>query len=216
MRAFRNSAGAGSRAWHRAPATSDAGQKLASRISTSLTTLQYTFDTLRGGAASTDVTIASAGTGAIKRRIYTTNGNGVYTQGLTDTQKGTALQNNSGGPVNFRPAIWPPRATVDPPGSGGSHPAGLLDNSLGIGRAPVPPPTGGSAPAALTLAQLQSLFGACTAAATGGTLPPDCSSTTLTTPSGYTAALEIRLQLAEKETRPIILAYTAGAALVTS
>ncbi len=216
LKAFRNISGAASPAWDPTPANSDAGQKLASRISTSLTTLQYTFDTLRGGAASTDVTIASAGTGAIKRRIYTTNGNGVYTQGLTDAQKVTALQDNTGGPVNYRLAIWPPVATVDPAGSGGSYAAGLLDNSLGIGRAPVPPPTGGSAPAALTLAQLQSLFGACTAAATGGTLPPDCSSTTLTTPSGYTAALEIRLQLAEKEARQIILAYTAGGALVTS
>src|SRR5258708_28065219 len=110
MRAFRNSAGAGSRAWHRAPATSDAGQKLASRISTSLTTLQYTFDTLRGGAASTDVTIASAGTGAIKRRIYTTNGNGVYTQGLADTQKGAAPQNNTRRPGKLPPPLQPPRA----------------------------------------------------------------------------------------------------------
>src|SRR5258708_19719764 len=94
MRAFRNSAGAGSRAWHRAPANSDAGQKLASRISTSLTTLQYTFDTLRGGAASTDVTIASAGTGAINRRIYPTNGNRVHPQPLTHTQKSPPLPNN--------------------------------------------------------------------------------------------------------------------------
>jgi hypothetical protein len=211
LKAFRNISGAASPAWDPTPANSDAGQKLASRIAASLTTLQYTFDTLRGGATSTDVTIASAGTGAIKRRIYTTNGNGVYTAGLTDTQKVTALQNNSGGPVNFRLAIWPPTTScttgVDPAGTCVGYPAGVLDNSLGIGASPVPPPTGGSAPAALTFAQLQSLFGACTASATGGTLPPDCAPP---------ASAATSLALARKEAREIILAYTAGASLVTS
>ncbi|PYQ46644.1 MAG: hypothetical protein DMF77_00090, partial [Acidobacteria bacterium] len=215
LKAFRNISGAASPAWDPTPANSDAGQKLASRISTSLTTLQYTFDTLRGGATSTDATIASAGTGAIKRRIYTTNGNGVYTQGLTDAQKVTALQNNSGGPVNFRLAIWPPTTSstgVDPTGASRSYPAGLLDNALGIGPSPVPPPTGGSAPAALTFAQLQTLFGACTASATGGALPPDCNDTT----TSGSPAVVVRDQIARKEAREIILAYTAGAVLVTS
>jgi hypothetical protein len=216
LKAFRNISGAASPAWDTTIANSDAGQKLATRVATSLGTASYTFDTLRGGATSTDATIVSVATaGVIKRRIYSTNGNGVYTNGLTNAQRVTALQDNSGGPVNYRVAIWPPTTTstgVDPTGASRSYPAGLFDNALGIGPAPVPPPTGGSAPAALTFAQLQAQFGACTAAATGGTLPTDCSDTT----TSGTPAVVVQDQIARKEARQIILAYTAGATLVTS
>ena len=209
LKAFRNISGAASPAWDPTAANSDAGQKLASRIATSLTSLQYPFDTLRGGATSTDATIASAGTGAIKRRIYTTNGNGVYTRGLTNADRVLGLID----PVtntsisSYRLALWPPAPTVDPVASAGTYPAGLLDNFLGIGASPVPPPTGGSAPPALTLAQLQAQFGACTAIGTGGTLPPDCAPP---------ASAAVSLALARKEARQIILASTAGARLVNS
>ncbi len=209
LKAFRNIGGAASPAWDPTRDNSDAGQKLATRVSLSLGTGQYTFDTLRGGATSTDVTIASAGTGAIRRRIYTTNGNGVYTRGLINADRVLGLID----PVtntsisSYRLAIWPPATTVDPAASAGTYPAGLLDNFLGIGASPVPPPTGGSAPAMLTFAQLQAQFGACTASSTGGTLPPDCAPP---------ASAATSLALARKEARQIILAYTVGATLPVS
>src|SRR5262249_24835413 len=53
---------------------SDAGRKLYDRVATnSLTTLQYTFDQLRGGSTSTDANIVTfTAPGVIRRRIYTT------------------------------------------------------------------------------------------------------------------------------------------------
>jgi hypothetical protein len=198
---------------------SDAGKKLFDRVVTnSLTAGQYTFQVLRGGTTATDTNIGTiTALGTIRRRIYSTTQNGVYTSGMTDTARVNALIDNSGGPVNFRAVLWPPSAAVDPVGAIGSYPAGNLDNALGIGAAPLPPPNSTTAPAALTFAQLKTQFGACTAqagSAAGSRLHPDCC-TVNTGVNGCTAIASGAVQLARarKEARQIILAYTAGATL---
>ena len=226
LNAFRNNAGATAAAWGASLNASDAGQKLEDRVTTALSAPPYTFGQLRGGSSPirTDADIKSAtasASGAIRRRIYTTPRNGSFlnsTYGVgaarSDTQRvGDLMDNDSvvsgGGPTTFRVAIWPPTtgttsAFVDPTGTAGAvYTAGLLDNALGIGAAPLPTPTGGAAPPAYTFAQLQTLFGACTRSTTGGALPPDCTS----------ATAGVALSAARKEARQIILAYTAGAQL---
>jgi hypothetical protein len=226
LNAFRSSGPA----WDTTTPGSDAGQKLQDRVTASLSAPPYTFAQLRGGNSPvrTDLDIRQGGAGTIRRRIYTTPRNGVfinatYNSGTarSDSQRVTDLQDNDPstgvGATTFRIPIWPPTTgtgsnLVDPDGTaGGPYPAGILDNALGIGANPLPPPNGGAAPAALTFAQLQSLFGACTASSpgsTGGSLPADCNTTT-GTPS-------VQLQAARKEARQIILAFTAGAELVTA
>ena len=91
-------------------------------------------------------------------------------------------------------ALWPPDAAVDPAVSGNTYPAGSLDAALGI--------------ASLTFAQLQTQFGACRKStdAGSGTLPGDCTVT-----SGSPPRQE---QIARKEAREMILAFTAGADVV--
>jgi hypothetical protein len=233
LNAFRNNGTTtAAPAWAATNAASDAGQKLEDRLTASLTTPPYTFGQLRGGTSPvrTDLDIRSGGLGTIRRRIYTTPQNGVFISSTygsgtarSDTQRvGDLMDNDSTtgvGPASFRVAIWPPTTgatatVVDPTGTAGSaYPAGILDNALGIGANPLPTPTGGSAPTAYTFAQLQTLFGACTRGTTaaavppvkGGAMPPDCN-------SGNAA---LQLAAARKEARQILLAYTAGAELVT-
>jgi hypothetical protein len=219
LNAFRNTGGTTAAAWGATLAVSDAGQKLQTRVEASLTTASYTFAALRGGGTTllTDATIKTGGTGTIKRRIYTTPQNGVFsnaTYASAGTRSNTErvndlMDNNSAataGATTFRTPIWPPSAAVDPPGSlNSAYPIGILDNALGIGPNPMPPPTGGAAPAAYTFLELQTLFGACTASPTDGKLPSDCNNANAT----------IKLNAARKEARQIILAFTAGAELET-
>jgi len=238
LNAFRNSATAASPApspaasaapaWATTLNSSDAGQKLQDRVTTALSAPPYSFAQLRGGNSPirTDADIksaAAAASGAIRRRIYTTPRNGVFinssngsggarsaSQIIQDLQDNNPASNV--GAATFRVAIWPPTtgsgSVVDPTGATGSYPAGILDNALGIGANPLPSPTGGAAPTALTFAQLQSQFGACTAApgTANGALPADCASGTAS----------VQLAAARKEARQIILAWIAGADLVTS
>jgi hypothetical protein len=182
LNAFRNQAGTSFQMW-------DAGQALTDRVTNSLGSLAHTFVTLRGGAASTPTTIPTAGPGAIRRRIYTTNRNGVFLTGSD-----VAIVNNLT-TANFVPpgqiALWPPDATVDPAPGGSGYPAGVLDDELGF--------------MGLTFAQLQTEFAACTSLVAGD-LPGDCSVTT-----GSPAR---QLQLARREARQTILAHAAGADLV--
>src|SRR6185436_11370616 len=94
-------------------------------------------------------------------------------------------------------ALWPPDAAVDPAFASPNYPAGSLDSQLGI--------------ASLTFAQMQSQYLACRKSANAGTgiLPANCGVTTGGPPS-------IQTQLARKETREIILAFTAGAQVALS
>jgi hypothetical protein len=226
LNAFRNDGTAtAAPAWSTTIPASDAGQKLQDRVTTSLSAPPYSFAQLRGGNSPlrTDADIRLGAAGTIKRRIYTTARNGVFLNTSigggtrSDAQRVTDLQDNNpanGGAPTFRVPIWPPTTTstalsgvtaVDPDATAGSaYPAGLLDNALGIGAAPMPPPTGGTAPAALTFAQLQTTFGACTSS--NGVLPTDCGSTNAT----------LKLAAARKEARQIILAWAAGADLVAA
>jgi hypothetical protein len=150
-----------------------------------------TFVQLTGPAGTTPNNIA-ASTARIKRRILTTTKNGVnptYTpQNLVD-----ATSSTNPATWNAQVAVWPPDTCsncVDPDKQGSSYPAGSLDVPLGI--------------ASLTFAQLQTSFGACLNSTTGGgSLPSDCGVTTGSPPR--------QLELARKEAREIILAFTAGA-----
>jgi hypothetical protein len=182
LNAFRNEAETSFQMW-------DAGQALTDRVANSLLTGQHAFATLRGGTTSTPATISTAAAGAIRRRIYTTNRNGVFLTGSD-----AAIVNNLT-TANFVPAdqiaLWPPAPTVDPAPGGGGYPAGVLDDELGF--------------MGLTFAQLQTEFAACTSFVAGD-LPSDCTVTT-----GSPAR---QLQLARREARQIILAHAAGADLV--
>jgi hypothetical protein len=147
-----------------------------------------TFIQLTGPAGTTPDNIA-ASAARIKRRIFTTTQNGVNPsyrpQNLVD-----ATSSSNPATWSAQVPLWPPDDNVDPAKSGSNYPAGSLDGPLGI--------------LSLTFAQLQTNFGACLNSTTGGgVLPADCTVTT-----GSPAR---QLQLARKEAREIILAFTAGA-----
>jgi hypothetical protein len=154
------------------------------------TATNLSFATLVGNATLANIDTSTA---RIKRRILTSTQNGVnpsYTpQNLVD-----ATSTSNPATWSAQVALWPPDNNVNPAQSGTSYPAGTLDVPLGIAN--------------LTFAQLQTVFGACLKSANGGsgTTPPNCSVTTGTPPR--------REQLARKEAREMILAFTAGAEAV--
>ena len=153
----------------------DAGVKLRDRVASEMGTGSYTWAQLRGTTDDANVLGSDA---LIERRIYTTSGNGVY---------GVTVENLLDRVAPRRVALWPPSSLVDP---GGIRRRSLRRRA----RASAPP-----AHRAMCFADLQTTFGACTAAASGGTLPADC-----TAASGR----------AVQEARRIILAHMAGADLV--
>ena len=187
LKAFRNQSETSLQEW-------DAAQKLLNRLSPAWTGTAV-YSQLHGGVATPDAIATS--TAFIKRRIYTTTRNGVFVSG-TDAQ----VVNNLTTP-RYQPAgqvaLWPPdTATVDP--TGGAYPAGVFDDELGIM---------GSATATDTqnFNALVAEFAACTSAV-GADLPADCTSTA--------GNPDLRLRLARREARQIILAHAAGAELVKS
>jgi hypothetical protein len=130
-------------------------------------------------------TACPVGTRCLKRRIFATARNGVFSgasqQAATD-----------GGPVV---PLWPPSQTnpgVDPVKGATTYAAGALDLGLGIST--------------MTYAQLQSTFGACmlSASDTSTSVPADCATTNMPLATDY----------ARKEAREMILAFTAGAQAV--
>lgn len=142
----------------------DAGDKLCQRLTGSAasgtpaacTTTQWadgaatsTFAGLNGGATLSSIASSSA---RIKRRIFTTSGNGV--------NEGYTAQNLVNGSVPSTQALvplWPPSTSVAP--TAATNPAGLLDGPLGI--------------AALSITDLQKApFKACV----GSNLSSGCSS----------------------------------------
>lgn len=158
--------------------TNDAGAKLLSRVTIPSGGAAFVY--LHAGATAANIADSSA---LIKRRIYTTTRNGVFTPAVIDIVRRTAQ-------ADVR-TLWPP--TTSGAISGGistavapadsSNPAGTLDTALGI--------------SALTYAQLQTQFGACK----GSTLPTACTTSST------------QLARAKREARESILAFIAGAQL---
>jgi hypothetical protein len=193
----------------------DAGKKLTLQISAAMantTICSYTgvvgeclMSELHGGA--TDATIATSTTAAIKRRIYTTTGNGVFCSGYpssssTCTFSPTGLMD---GTSYGRIALWPPAAGLLP--NDYTSP-GLLDAAMGF-----PPNTPTSFPTNVPagycnsktydqcwLDVLQRDFKACL----GSNLPSACTSTTVNT----------KMRAARREARQMAIAFLAGAAAV--
>jgi hypothetical protein len=128
----------------------DAGDKLLQTVSI---TSAAPFASLHGGA--TDANIASS-SAMIKRRIYTSNGNG---SNIAYTASNLVARASMG---SKRVTLWPPDTTsgqvVDP----GAGTTGKFDAELGL--------TGYA-----TLAALQVDFTAACKVATAGTLPAGCS-----------------------------------------
>lgn len=152
---------------------------------------QFTFAELHDGQ-----TVASIGTPAsqalIKRRIFTSNGNGRFVRdGSNDGQfdSGIATGTNV-------VALWPPNQAGLTSGIGNIDPPvptpGPLDDALGF--------TG------LTFDELKSNFGACDASTDPGSGPLPAACDNISNPP-------LALQTARKETRQVILAWAAGAQL---
>ncbi len=162
-----------------------AGDKLRHLVSSAMVTCGGS-----GGASAGECTfgqIAGAGAQGIKRRVYSTDRNGVYPfspDTLIDASTGAA-------PAN-RVQLWPPQATVAP---NSYSTEGILDVELGL------PPDSASNPAAEFTA-LQTKFRACL----GTNLPAACSSASALT----------RMQAARREARDMILAFMAGGAPVSA
>ncbi len=170
----------------------DAGQTLNDQVSVPMQTAtrsgrpadNFTFAELHAG---TNVNTIFGSTALIKRRIFTSNGNGRFVRtGNPDNQFDSSLP--SGRNVV---ALWPPDQTNLSSGIAPIDPAaptiGPLDDALGIST--------------LTFAQLQTRFGACKASTDvgSGAAPALCASSDVGT--------------ARREAREFILAWTAGATL---
>jgi hypothetical protein len=170
----------------------DAGTKLMNRINmtgcatqgnTDLTGTECVFSELHGG--ETDATIEASTKAKIKRRIYTTTRNGVYTFDADKLMAGTSTE---------RLTLWPPTSTPVNVMTGG------LDTALGLPLdSPTTYPPGSSCASPTTAAkcwnnELEAELGACT----GTNLPAGCGSTTTTATT-------------KAEARQIILAFLAGA-----
>ena len=164
LRAYVNQSDAALQQW-------DAGAQLMARV-TITASPGATFAQLHGGATDANVGGSSA---MIKRRIYTTSGNG--------NNGNYAPANILGDQATMRVALWPPASGIDP-ASG----AGTFDTELGL-------------MAYTTPASLQTSFGACL----GTPLPAGCSGTTAQ-----------QVDQGRKEAREMILAYMAGARVLTT
>jgi hypothetical protein len=173
-----------------------AGDKLRQQVATEMGTCstgtqgggvgQCTFLQLHGGASDSTISSSAA---KIKRRVYTTSRNGVYTYDPASLMAGTA---------NSRVTLWPPATSVAP---SDYTSVGTLDQALGL-------PTNVGACTLVSpytdcpsqwLAQLQGDFGACLGSNIGASHP--CASA-----SASTKALAAR-----REARDMILAFMAGA-----
>lgn len=114
---------------------------------------QCMFRLLHGGIGS------NGSAGAIKRRIYSTDRNGLFTYDAQTLMDGTA---------NGRLSLWPPGSSAIAPADYTTQ--GSLDVALGL-------PSNASASPATDYTALQTRFGACT----GTSLPAACSSATALT-----------------------------------
>ena len=187
LRAYQNVGGVAVEQW-------DAGETLRVRVANGMAACDTTsggggvalcgFVNLHGGASDSTIWSSAA---RIKRRIYTTERNGVYTFDPTSLMAATA---------NSRVSLWPPDSSVAPT----SYLAqGSLDVELGL---PADSPTCVLDPiytscAEQELARLKAQFNACV----GANLPSECT-------SGSTLS---QMRAARREAREMILAFMAGA-----
>ena len=144
---------------------------------------ECSFQNLHAGA--TDAGIATSGA-AIKRRVYTTSRNGVY----TFTPGNLVAYGTGSWTPPERVSLWPPASGVAP---GDYVTPGLFDAEMGL-------PLDGTTDAAADLASLQADFGACV----GNNLPGACT-------AGGTLD---QMKAARREAREMILAFMAGAQTV--
>lgn len=141
---------------------------------------ECTFEQLHDN--STESTI-SGSAAAIKRRVYSTTRNGVYT---FDAQDLEAYGRGAWTPPE-RVSLWPPNTQVAPTNYTSE---GILDEALGL-------PLDTSTDPAGDFTTLQNEFGACV----GNNLPGGCTSGTAS----------IQMQAARREARDMMLAFMAGA-----
>ncbi len=176
----------------------DAGQLLKDRVTNATngmgTSTLYFFSDLYGGSTPATLSNIKTSSAKIKRRIFTTSGNGVnpnynVNNLLNPATNATALAWN-------RVPLWPPTvsasdlASVAPSatGTGAAPVRGILDTAMGFD-------------ALTTVTQVQAAVpGACQGTVTAD-IHPECTSTTAGVP----------LARAKREAREIVLAYLAGA-----
>jgi hypothetical protein len=172
----------------------DAGAALNRQVTVNLQTgtgsggqNRFTFAELHAGASVENIGTTNA---RIKRRIFTSDGNGRFPRSADN-------QFDSADPAGRNVvSIWPPNQDKVTNTKGDVDPAvgtpGPLDAALGIST--------------MTFAELQATFHACQSStdAGAGPLPAGCA------PADPTLSLNTAL----KEAREAILAYTAGAKLV--
>ena len=157
LRAYQNSGGTAVQKWN-------AGDKLRTLVTNGMAACntsanggaatECTFAMLHGGATDATIRTSSA---AIKRRVYTTTRNGVYTYTAAN------LIDDSWTPPQ-RTTLWPPASGVTP---ASFTTQGSLDQAFGL-------PLDTSAAPATDFATLQTTFKACL----GSNLPAECSSAT--------------------------------------
>jgi hypothetical protein len=140
---------------------------------------ECSFEQLHGSASDTTIASSSA---AIKRRVYTTSRNGVYT---FDAPSLEAYGRGAWTPPE-REVLWPPDTSVAPTNNN----EGILDEALGLPLDTTTDPAG-------DLLALQSDFGACL----GNNMPGGCT-------GGSTLN---QMKTARREARQMILAFMAGA-----
>ena len=201
LRTYQNSGGVAVLKW-------SAGDTLWQKVSTGMTGAcpangvtgallgECSFPQLHGGA--TDATIAGS-SAAIKRRVYTTDRNGVYNYNTASLIAGVA---------NNRTTLWPPAPSVAPADYTSQ---GLLDLVMGLPPSvptsfPPQSPDGQCDPTSPVLPKkpfnqcwfetLQRDFGACA----GSNLPAACTA----------GAFSSRMLAARRESREMMLAFMAG------
>ena len=195
--------------------TSQAPQGLEDKIGRNGNLNEFVFAELHG-SATVDNIDQSPGVGALlKRRIFTSPGNGDFQTGRDPSFGAAGGYDSSSASGRNVVALWPPNqsglsnsATVDPPdplveASVRTVPSFVsLDDALGIGP---------NSSTVLTFDDFRERFGACARSteATNGPLP--------TTIDGFPASCDnignpaLALATARKETRQIILAHMVGA-----
>ena len=193
LKAFRNNSGVSELLW-------DAGAKLNDRVTNDTGAMglgTYTFDQLHGGATAANIKTSSA---RIKRRIFTTTGQGVLAAygapNLLSANAAALAGTAASDPI--RVELWPPTTsgpTAVAPSANNPAPAGRLDTALGL-------------TAATTLVQVQALSPTACKPSGDATprLHPECTSVT---PG-------VALARAKREAREAILASLAGAKVLTT
>jgi hypothetical protein len=178
----------------------EAGQTLHDKVTTVLDNTnrghglnEFTFAELHGGATVRNIGTSSA---LIKRRIFTSNGNGTFTRAAVGTNISDPQFDSSNAAGSNLVALWPPNQTGLTSGIADIDPAvgtvGPLDAALGI--------------ASLSYAQLQGGFGACAASTDPGYGPAPAA-------CDFVANSTLATNTALKEAREILLAFDAGAGI---